>query len=73
MADQSNKPNGLPSNVVPLGSHLCVSEACKKKASRAGFCDEHFAWFKEGLLTREGKRPTDFDKKYQAFIRRQAA
>jgi hypothetical protein len=48
----------------------CSDESCKQKGSRAGFCEEHFIWFKEGLLTTEGQRPRDFDKKYQAFLQR---
>jgi hypothetical protein len=24
-------------------------------------------WFKEGLVNKKGQKPTDFDKKFQAF------
>jgi hypothetical protein len=27
-------------------------------------------WFKEGLVNKKGQKPTDFDKKYQAFMHR---
>lgn len=49
----------------------CLDEKCAQKGARAGFCNEHFGWFKEGLLTTQGERPKDFDKKYQAFMNRQ--
>lgn len=55
-------------NVVSLS--MCPVEKCGKKASRSEFCEEHFAWFKEGLIARNGAKPKDFDKKYQAFLMR---
>jgi hypothetical protein len=59
-----------PSNVVALQAHKCTAEACKKKPERAGFCSEHYTWFKEGLITMEGYRAKDFDKKYHAYMNR---
>lgn len=56
-------------NVVSLA--ICPVEKCGKKATRSEFCDEHFKWFKEGLITRGGQKPKDFDKKYQAYLMRQ--
>jgi hypothetical protein len=55
-------------NVVGIGQ--CRSEKCSKKEEKMGFCKEHYGWFKEGLITKDGKRPSDFDKKYQAFLHR---
>ncbi len=63
----------IPGNVVQLSAHKCTAEHCKAKPDRAGFCGEHYGWFKEGLLTLEGYNAKDFDKKYYAFLRRQAA
>lgn len=60
----------MPSNVVPLKAEKCTSEECKKKPERAGFCSEHYVWFKEGLLTIDGYKAKDFDKKYHAWLRR---
>lgn len=60
---------GLPNNVVQLPVK-CLDEECKKRPERAGFCSTHFVWFKEGLLTKEGKRPRDFDKKYISFLQK---
>ena len=64
-----DKTNGSASNVVPLSTNCCV-EKCAKKGDRLNFCTEHYAWFKEGLVSRKGAQPTDFDKKYQAFMMR---
>lgn len=76
---QNAKPNNphpekqMPGNVVTLSSNKCLSEDCKKKPEKAGFCAEHFEWFKEGMITREGVKARDFDKKYHDFMRRKAA
>lgn len=59
-----------PSNVVSLTAHKCTAEDCKKNPERAGFCGEHYMWFKEGLLTLEGYRAKDFDKKFNNFMNR---
>lgn len=68
MSDKKNSgPNSPANNVITLS--MCPVEKCGKKASRAEFCDEHFGWFKEGLVSRKGEKPKDFDKKYQAFLR----
>ncbi len=66
-----NKPQG--GQVIALTAEKCVAEGCKSKPEKAQFCKEHFAWFKEGLLTLEGKKAKDFDKKYHAWLRRKAA
>ncbi|MFN7262459.1 MAG: hypothetical protein ACK5RO_12700 [Pseudobdellovibrionaceae bacterium] len=63
----------VPNNVVPLQASKCNAEGCKSKPSRAGFCEEHYTWFKEGLITLEGNKAKDFDKKYHAFMRRKSA
>ncbi len=68
MSKDQKKP---ADNVTAIGN--CKSEKCSKKETKMGFCSEHYAWFKEGLLTREGKRPSDFDKKYQAYMHRNKA
>lgn len=63
----------IPSNVVSLESSRCACEGCKAKASQASFCAEHFAWFKEGLIRKDGTQSPDFDKKYLAYKSRRAA
>lgn len=52
---------------APAGEHQCKAEDCKHKPDRAGFCNEHFAWFKWGLVTAAGAKARDFDKKYQGY------
>jgi hypothetical protein len=59
--------------VVSVDVHKCTAEACKVKPDRAGFCKEHYMWFKEGLITLEGYKAKDFDKKYQAMLNRKSA
>ena len=60
---------GTPNNVVSIVVDRCKAEGCKSKATRAGFCEEHYLWFKEGLVTAEGHPAKDFDKKYQQFMK----
>lgn len=67
---ENNAQNNSPNNVIALPTS-CAAENCGSKAKRAGFCEEHFMWFKEGLVRRNGEKAKDFDKKYQAFLRRQ--
>ena len=57
------------SNVVGLPTK-CTAEGCSKKGDRLNLCAEHYDWFKFGLITKEGKRPSDFDKKFQAYSSR---
>ncbi|MBX7232148.1 MAG: hypothetical protein K1X29_08705 [Bdellovibrionales bacterium] len=61
-------PNSKPTAEVAT---VCPVEKCGKKATRMEFCDEHFNWFKEGMISRKGEKPKDFDKKYQAYLSRQ--
>lgn len=59
-------------NVASLPTH-CKAEGCKKKSEKMDFCSEHYEWFKWGLVTKEGKKPLDFDKKYQSFLKHKKA
>lgn len=76
MAEKKANPNPpnlakqMPANVIPLKAEKCLSEECKKNPERAGFCQEHYVWFKEGLLTIDGYRAKDFDKKFHSWLRR---
>jgi hypothetical protein len=58
-------------NVVSLPG-MCMAEDCKKKSEKANFCMEHFDWFKEGLITKEGRKPSDFEKKHFHYSQRKA-
>lgn len=54
----------------------CTGPECKAMAARFGFCSEHFEQFKFGLITKQGKRVPDYDKKiehYEAFKAKQSA
>jgi hypothetical protein len=66
---KSQKPAGADNKVVSIVVDRCKAEGCKAKSTRAGFCEEHYHWFKEGLITSEGQPAKDFDKKYQIFLR----
>lgn len=57
----------IPNNVIQLGPTKCTADDCKKKPEKAGFCAEHFDWFKAGLITKEGARAADFDKKHYQY------
>ncbi len=59
-------------NVAQMPSR-CTAPDCTKKADRLNFCPEHYDWFKFGLLTKEGQKPSDFDKKFMAWQKRKAA
>jgi hypothetical protein len=50
----------------------CACDGCTTRPTRAQFCDSHYLWFKEGLITKEGHKAKDYDKKYQHFMRRSA-
>lgn len=65
----AKEKSGGGDNVVAMNTSCCV-EKCTKKADKLNFCPEHYMWFKEGLVSKKGQRPTDFDKKYQAFLHR---
>ncbi len=67
MAKENKQAAGAPTtDKCPVGD-------CKKGVQRMHFCTEHFFWFKEGLINKRGDRPTDFDRKYQEFMRKKAA
>jgi hypothetical protein len=71
MSTKLKHQDTAPNNVVPLSK--CKCEGCGKRSEKMDFCMEHYDWFKFGLVTKEGKRPTDFDKKWQAFRKHKAA
>jgi hypothetical protein len=85
MSKQTNPKENVPHpHPTPKSEHTsgtkvitlhssCMADGCKKKFEKAGFCLEHFDWFKEGLITKEGRRPSDFDKKYFNYEQRKRA
>jgi hypothetical protein len=81
MSDKNAKPTKsapapekqMPGQVIALTATKCTAEGCKAKPDKAGFCGEHFMWFKEGLITLQGQKAKDFDKKFHAWQRRKSA
>jgi len=71
--NSENIQKQVPNNVIQITAFKCQAEDCKSKPTRAGFCDHHYMWFKEGLITTEGYKAKDFEKKYQQFIARNKA
>ena len=65
-----NAAGGAKGDVVVLGSGQCLAEGCKKKGERANFCNEHYDWFKAGLVNKKVLKPVDFDKKFMAYSNR---
>ncbi|PIU01334.1 MAG: hypothetical protein COT74_02200 [Bdellovibrionales bacterium CG10_big_fil_rev_8_21_14_0_10_45_34] len=69
------KEGGSPQQggkVLPLVvNDRCVADGCKSKQKRAQFCSEHFVWFKEGLISKHGQKPKDFERKYTQFLAKQ--
>ncbi len=57
------------------GKGTCGASACKTTDWRFGFCAEHYEQFKFGLIKKDGKAVSDYEKKfehYSAFKRRVA-
>lgn len=72
MSDNKKQQQSAPAHVATMPDR-CPVEACGKAAKKLAFCEEHFVWFKEGLVNKKGETPSDFDKKFQAYKRRKAA
>lgn len=72
MATKLKHQENAGGNVVAMPSR-CSAEGCKTPTDKLNFCSEHYEWFKWGLITKDGKKPTDFDKKYQAYVKYKAA
>jgi hypothetical protein len=74
MAKDTKSPQQVPqkpSNVVPMTARLgCTAEGCKKPDTKLNFCNEHYEWYKVGLINKAGQKPKDFDKKYRAFMKK---
>ena len=69
MSEDKKHDKQVPNNVIKLGPTKCSGEGCNKKPDKAGFCAEHFEWFKAGLITKEGAKAADFEKKHYHFMR----
>lgn len=70
MAKKENGGTGDKEGGMAALLNRCLVENCRKKGERMSFCQEHYLWYKEGLVNKSGKKPKDFDKKYQNYLRR---
>jgi hypothetical protein len=70
-SQDKREPQPVQNNVIKMFSDQCSAEGCTKKSSRAGFCDEHYLWFKEGLITIQGRKAKDFERKIERFMEKQ--
>ncbi len=71
---QDPKENqGAPKAPVSNLPTACKADGCKKKAEKMDFCSEHYDWFKWGLITKNGQKPIDFEKKYQSYMKHKKA
>ena len=76
MAKQNNKEpkksmaQGINQTSIMKLPTQCSAQACQTKIDRLVFCKTHFGWYKEGLLNKHGRKPKDFDKKYQDYLNR---
>tara|TARA_B100001248_G_C27399748_1_gene469154 strand:- start:84 stop:296 length:213 start_codon:yes stop_codon:yes gene_type:complete len=68
MSKKQKSQDQQAQNVISISR--CQAEDCAKKDKKAGFCEEHYVWFKEGLITKKGEKVKDFDKKWQHFMAR---
>lgn len=69
------KQNAAPpvlNNVLAMPNRCSVKD-CKKSPTLVNFCSEHYEWFKFGMITKNGDKPVDFDKKQQAFMKHKKA
>jgi len=58
-------------DVTVVAEDKCKSEGCKDAQVRFTFCDKHYDWFKFGLITKVGKKVSDFEKKYEHYVAHQ--
>jgi hypothetical protein len=49
----------------------CCGEECKKPEWKFGFCEGHYEEFKFGLVKKDGKRVSDYDKKLEHYLKYQ--
>ena len=53
---------------IVVAEDKCKADNCKSSQVRFTFCDEHYDWFKFGLINKSGKQVSDFEKKYGHFL-----
>jgi hypothetical protein len=64
-SDKKTTGKGAPTGVEKT---KCLVTECKTPDSRFEFCAEHFEQFKFGLITKVGKKVSDYDKKIDHYV-----
>ena len=59
MSPKPGKPKDQAPEITP-----CAGETCKAKATKFSFCEEHYEQFKFGLIKKDGKAVSDYEKKF---------
>ena len=49
----------------------CTAQGCKKDSTRFEFCSEHFEHFKFGLIKKDGKQVSDYERNLEHYQRYQ--
>lgn len=52
-----------------VGASMCKVKGCKHLPSKYSFCKEHFGQFKFGLITKMGEMVSDYEKKYDQYVK----
>ena len=60
-------PAAAAAPAATASSGFCLAEGCKKSTARAEFCDTHFQWYKQGLITKKGTKAKDYEKKLRYY------
>jgi hypothetical protein len=50
------------------GKNYCTAEGCKSNEWKFSFCGEHYEQFKFGLITKQGKKVSDYEKKIDHYM-----
>ena len=50
------------------GKTFCTAEGCKTNEWKFSFCGEHYEQFKFGLITKQGKKVSDYEKKIDHYM-----
>ena len=53
--------------IESTGKNYCTAEGCKSNEWKFSFCGEHFDQFKFGLITKLGKKVSDYEKKFDQY------
>lgn len=63
-----SKPTGKKETQVE-STAKCACEGCKTDAAKFSFCATHYEHYKFGLIKKDGKPVSDYDRKYEHYTR----